>query len=281
MKFDEVGLPSGVARDPLGSANGSMGVDAGDEVGSGLASLWVTNYEHEHHALYRNLGNARFEHVTIASGLGFLGTLSVGWGTGFIDLDNDGWEDLVVIQGGLSVEGEKPQQRAVLAINDGEGRFRDVTGKGGTYFQGPHFGRGLALGDLNNDGRCDLVVTNLNEPTAILRNDCPNGNHWIGVELATKDHGDVVGAVAELERAGRTLTRFAKGGGSYLSSSDRRLLFGLGKDKRPARLTVHWPSGEPRTQVWEDLPIDRYHRLVQGEKAPRLPPGKAAGGERR
>src|SRR5262249_12247143 len=134
----------------------------------------------------------------------------------------------------------------------------------GSYFRVKHQGRGLAVGDLDNDGRPDLVVSHINEPVAILRNECPSGNHWLGVELATQDNLDYVGAVVKLEKGGETLTRFAKGGGSYLSANDRRILFGLGKAEGAIRLTVLWPSGTPRVQAWDNLGIDRYHRLVQG-----------------
>jgi hypothetical protein len=265
MKFEEVSIPSGATRDELGQPNGSMGVDAADYDDSGLASLWVTNFEHEHHALYRQQGRGSYRHATMESGLGFIDMMYVGWGTGFVDLDNDGLEDLVIIHGGLSSYSREPLHPAVLALNEGNARFKDVTARGGSYFRARHQGRGLALGDLDNDGRVDLVISHINEPLVILRNESDSGHHWLGVELATRDHRDVVGAVLKLEGDGFTRTRFTKGGGSYLSSSDRRIVFGLGKAEKAGRLTVHWPSGEPRVQVWSDLAIDRYHRLVQGQ----------------
>jgi hypothetical protein len=275
MKFEEVGLFRGAARDYLGQPNGSMGLDAADDTGSGLPSLWVTNFKNEHHALYRQRTGGIFDHATMQSGLGYMPVMSVGWGTGFLDVDNDGREDLVLIHGALSIHEGDPRQLPVLALNEGKGHFQDITARGGPYFRAPHPGRGLALGDLDNDGRLDLVVSHVNEPVALLRNESADGHHWLGVELATPDHRDVVGAVLKLETCGDTLTRFTKGGGSYLSSSERRILFGLGPAERAGRLTVFWPSGEPRMQVWDNLPIDHYHRLVQGEKAPRPPRSKA------
>lgn len=273
MRFEEFGLPWGVARDDMGAANGSMGLDAADDTGSGLPSLWVTNFRNEHHALYRQQERQNFRHATIDAGLGYVEMISVGWGTGFVDLDDDGWEDLVIIQGELSVHDGDPKQPAVLAHNEGRGRYRDMTAEGGPYFRVKHQGRGLAVGDLDNDGRTDLVVSHINEPVVLLRNECPSGNHWLGVELATEDNRDFVGAVVKLERDGNTLTRFAKGGGSYLSANDRRILFGLGQAQGPCRLTVSWPSGTPRVQVWDNLVTDRYYRLVQGRKTAVERPG--------
>jgi hypothetical protein len=120
----------------------------------------------------------------------------------------------------------------------------------------------VALGDLNNDGRTDLVISHLNEPVVLLRNEAPTSNHWLGVELVGREHRDVVGARLTLEAGGRRLTRFAQGGGSYLSSSDRRHVFGLGAADRVGRLTVVWPGG--KEEYWEGLPIDRYSRLAEG-----------------
>jgi hypothetical protein len=142
-------------------------------------------------------------------------------------------------------------------------RFSDVTAQGGTYFQGVHQGRGLAIGDLDNDGRPDLIISHVNEPVSLLRNEAATGHHWIGVVLQGANHRDVIGAKVTLEAGGRTLSRFAKAGGSYLSSGDRRLLFGLGTNDKAGRLTVVWPSGQE--QHWDGLAIDRYWEMVAGE----------------
>lgn len=272
--LEEVGLSAGVAVDDRGVPNGSMGVDAGDYDGSGRPSLLVTNYENEFHALYRNSlrdGMLLFQYSTHGAGMASLGRQFVGFGTAFFDLDNDGWQDVVIANGHVIRHpiSSGVRQRPILMHNRGlagVGRFELVSASGGSYFRTDHQGRGLAVGDLDNDGSLDLVISHINEPVVLLRNQAGAGNHWLGIELVEPGHGDCVGARLVLEVDGRRLTRFAKGGGSYLSSADRRHLFGLGTAQKVGRLTVTWPSG--KEQHWEGLGIDRYWRLVAGEKVP-------------
>jgi hypothetical protein len=287
LSFKEVGMEWGVAVDDHTHVNGSMGLDAGDPFGSGWPCLWVTTYENENLALFRNDGRRAggqpdqviFQFATQEAGIARFGQPYVAFGTGFLDLDNHGWEDLFISNGHVIRYPKSTgiDQPPLLMRNDegsrGQRWFNNVSARGGSYFQTKHCGRGLAIGDLDNDGLPDVVISHLNEAVVLLRNVAPAENHWLGVELVRPDRGDVVGAKLTLEVGDRKLTRFAKGGGSYLSANDPRRLFGLGKTDKIGRLTVDWPSGEPRTQHWDNLPIDRYWRLVQGETMPLAPPG--------
>jgi hypothetical protein len=275
--LEEVGLSAGVARDGNGSPNGSMGLDAADFDGCGRPSLWVTNYEGEMHALYRNEcteGREFFNYVTQPTGIVAIGQIYVGWGTQFVDLDHHGWQDLFISNGhairfpfGAAKRRQSPVLLRNLAhpSNPSRRKFVVHTAQGGPYFEADHCGRGVGFGDLDNDGRIDVVLNHLNEPAVVLRNEAPTaGRHWLGVDLRGKDGGSLVGAKVVLEAGGRKQSRWCKGGGSYLSTNDSRLTFGLGETGAVGRLTVYWPSG--REQHWEGLGVDRYWRLTEGEK---------------
>ena len=270
LRFREVGLSSGTAMSDRGRPDGSMGVDAADYDGCGRPSLWVTTFENERHALYHNDCHGDrilFHYATAQAGIAALGSGYVGFGTAFFDVDNDGWEDLILANGHVRRQPNRSplRQRTLLLRNTGTGRFTNITRQGGPYFQGPHRGRGLTVGDLDNDGRPDVVITHLNEPVVLLHNDPHRENvpqhHWLGVELAGRKNRDIAGAKVIVEVGGRQLVRFAKGGGSYLSSGDRRILVGLGDEEQVGRVTVYWPWGGE--QHWDGLKCDRYWFLTE------------------
>jgi hypothetical protein len=277
IRLEEEGLIRGVSRGERGAANGSMGIDAGDYDGSGNPSLWVTNYENQWHALYRNRGDGYFVFSTLTAGIGVIGQRFVGFGTSFVDLDQDGWQDLVVMNGHVArFPGYAPvQQRPVLLHNQGNGRFTDVTATGGDYFCEDHIGRGLAVGDLDNDGWPDLVVSHLNEPVAILRHQGPDSDmgrslehgtvHWLGIDLQGLHHRDLSGSRVSVRVGGRRLTRFVKGGGSYCSASDSRLLFGLGPGDHIEQVEVVWCWGNAQQWPGSEFEVNRYWILREGD----------------
>jgi hypothetical protein len=151
-------------------------------------------------------------------------------------------------------------------MDPGAVAFRQITDQGGPYFRAEHRGRGVAFGDLDNDGRVDLVISHVNEPVTLLRNAVSNGNHWLGVRLVGAPNPDAIGAKLTLEVGDQKLVRAIKGGGSYLSANDKRIVFGLGAHTQPGRLTVRWPNGQ--TQTWDRLPIDRYSECRMSPAGP-------------
>jgi hypothetical protein len=273
-KLEEKGLAAGVALGEDGHATGSRGVDAADYDGSGRPSLWVTNSQGEMHSLFRNLGKELFDPRSSAVGIGAIGQHFVGFGTGFLDVDNDGWEDLVIANGHVlhnPTQGSSLEQRPVLLRNlEFRGRrfFKDVSRQGGTYFQTPARGRGVAIGDLDNDGWPDLVVSHINSPVSLLCNEAAaSRSRWLGIRLFGRGHRDVVGSTVILQGSTRRLTRFVKGGSSYLSAGDPRILFGLGPDEQVRQVTVKWSWGE--TQTWDYLSPNRYWELHEGMATPK------------
>jgi hypothetical protein len=276
--FEEVGLQSGVARDDRGIPNGSMGVGVADYNLTGRPSLWCTNYEHEMHGLYRNEGRGSFNFNTQWSGIAALGQTYVAFGTGFLDLDNRGFEDLVISNGHVIrfPKDSTLKQKPVLMRNrgsqpNGVGKFAEITRQGGDYFRGAHIGRGVAIGDLDNDGLPDLIISHLNDPVVVLHNEANVSNHWLGIELVGKDYRDLVGARVVVEVGKRRLTRFVVGGGSYLSASDKRLLFGLGTVEKIDKLTVVWKPGQEQVFPGDQLKTDHYWRLQEGKSQPEDP----------
>jgi len=249
--FEELGLLHSVAFDSIGGANGSMGIDMGDFNGDLLPDLWVANYEQESFALYENRGKGSFLHVSDKTGVTSLGGLFVGFGTLFWDLDLDGDEDLVVANGHVIKypASKRVNQLPLLLINeDGRRYIRKKFTPGDGYFGTPHSGRGLAIGDLDDDGDADLVFSNNVQPAAIVANQTSNQNHYIRVQLIGRTgNRDAVGASLVLHTSGGDQLRMIKGGGSYLSQSEPRVYWGVPEGVDVTGLTVTWPGGTEQT----------------------------------
>jgi len=255
--FDEQGMLAGAAVDDMASPNGSMGLAVTDYDGDGRVDLFVTNYEDELFALYRNLGSASFQHVSRRAGLNRLGTLFVGFGCVAADLDFDGDEDIAVANGHVvhHPRNAPVKQARLLLLNQSDGRFDrfDPAGQE-TEFSRPAIGRGVVSGDLDRDGWLDLVFSNSNEPAELFYNRSQSANGPVqGLFVrfrGVRSTRDALGLRAELETSSGTLVRQLIGGGSYLSTSELAAVWYWTGDTKPRNLRVRWPSG-----VVSELPI--------------------------
>lgn len=271
ITLEECGLIAGVARDDRGMQNGSMGIAIGDYDHSGKASIVVTNYENELPALYQNRsapGQPRFAFASLSAGLAAsVGSRQVSWGTGFLDFDLDGWEDLLIVSGhAIRFPSKSDRRQKPRLLRNQVGTFKAVSCSGWPYLDEGRNARGAAFGDLDNDGKTDAVISHLNEPVALLRNVADTtGRHWLGLRLAGANGADITGARVEVGISGGSLSRYVMGGGSYASTNDPRLLFGLGTEQGPVRATVFWPSG--RRQELDSLAVDRYWAVTEGGRA--------------
>jgi hypothetical protein len=267
--FVDAGLEAEIAFDSNGNARAGMGVDAGDVNGDGRPDIVVTNFNFEFHSLFLNPGKFPFEDRTRASQLAALTRSNVGWGAHFLDFDNDGRLDLMIVNGHVNevIESLQPQvkykERPLLLHNAGR-VFEDVSSSAGTAFSQSYLARGLAIGDWDNDGAPDAVFTCIGDRPVLLRNNVGRNNSWVGLGLVgVKSNRDAIGAKLTLRVGEQKLTRWLTGGSSYLSSHDKRVLFGLGNltANHPVDVEIVWPSGA--TQIASALQINRYHRIVE------------------
>jgi hypothetical protein len=245
-----------------------LGVVAADLDGDGLVDLAVTNYYGESTTFYHNMGRGVFADHSDAVGLSARTRTLLGFGIAFLDADNDGRLDVLSANGHV-VDG-RPQFPWMMPLQllqeDSSGRLADVSDQAGSLFRPNHLGRGLAVGDLDNDGRLDAVVVCQNEPVVYLRNRSPRaGDHYLVLELeGNASNRDGVGATVIVTAGARRWVAPRFGGGSYLSARDPRLHFGLGRSARVDAVEVRWPSG--RVDRFTDLDVDAGHALREGEK---------------
>jgi hypothetical protein len=263
----------GCAVNADGVAEAGMGVDIADFNGDGTEGIFLTHLTREKSTLFVNRGAGYFEDRSVETGVAAPSIPFTGFGTVFFDYDNDGWLDIVAANGAVHLieELKTPQdpyplqQRKQLFHNLGNGRFEETTASAGPAFQLAEVGRGLAAGDLDNDGSTDLVVSNNNGPLRVILNRVGSAKPWVGLRLLTGKR-DAYGAKVEIKRPGApTLWRRVRADGSYLSANDPRILVGLGDTPRIDALTVHWPDG--RSEAFAVPPLRQYTTLVQGAGA--------------
>jgi hypothetical protein len=263
-KFTEAGFERGVALPERGAPVAGMGVDARDVDNDGRPDVFVTALTADMFPLFRNLRGGAFEDVTIRSAVGGISRPFTGWGNAIVDLNNDGWKDLFAACGGVldprGAAGARVPMPNALFLNRGDGRFTDGSAGAGDAFARRAVHRGVAVGDIDNDGRMDVIVTSLEAPIELWRNVSPAPNHWLLVQLmGTKSNRGAIGARLEVATASGKQYNTATAGVGYGSSSDPRVHFGLGKDALVKTLTVRWPSGAVTTLT--DVPADQVLRV--------------------
>jgi enediyne biosynthesis protein E4 len=266
--FTDVAVTAGAAFNEDGREQAGMGSTIADFNGDGHLDIFKTNFSDDTSTLYRNNGDGTFTDATSAAGLG-LYTQYLGWGTMFLDFDNDGWPDLILVNGHVYPEvdsqhlGSSYKEPRILYHNNGDGTFSDVSAAAGSGISAAGSSRGLAVGDLWNDGRMSAVVSNMNAPPSLLVNQVRNSNHWIAIRaLGTKSNRDGIGARIRVKAGRRILVDEVRSGSSYDSNSDMRVHFGLGASAKIDGVEVRWPSGTVERFV--NLPVDRIHLVKEG-----------------
>ncbi len=270
-RFEEIGMFAGVGLNSFGKPRSGMGVDAADYDQDGWVDLFEANVDHEMYSLYHNDKDEVFSDVSNPNGIGIATQLMSGWGLKFFDYDNDGDIDLILGNGhpddtvDKRIEGVKFLETPLLFHNRGKG-FENVGAESGPFFAKPLAARGLALGDFNNDGAVDVLISQNNDAPVLVRNNIGRENHWLGIRLVgTKANIDAVGAKVSYQAGDLQRHKFKVAGGSYLSSHDPRIVLGVGKRTKIDWLEVQWPQPSGRTERFTNLPLDRYITIVEGE----------------
>lgn len=267
-KFEEIGLVAGVALNYDGHLQAGMGVAIGDYDNDGLLDIAKTNFSGDYPSLYHNEGQLLFTDVAPWAGVGLHQLL--GWGVAFVDVDEDGWSDLLMANGHVYPEvdhadiGETYAQLTLLYRNRGDGQFEDWTGKAGPALRVKRPARGLAVGDLDGDGHPEVVITNVNAPLAVLRNFGARQNAVVVKLEGVQSNRSEIGAKIVVQVGGIKQTRVVTSGGSYYSQHALEQYFGVGKSTKVDLLEVWWPSG--LKQSWSDLPVNFRYRLREGQQ---------------
>jgi hypothetical protein len=271
-KFEEAALRTGFAFNDRGNAPAGMGLDIADADGDGNDDVIESDFQNVRKTLYLGDSQGFFVANGGNKGLGDMTLHRLGFGIGFLDYDLDGWPDLFVANGHVTDDLAKQDPAATLAQpaqlfhNQGQGYYTDASAALGQYAAQPRVGRGVAFGDFDNDGDTDILIANNGQEPVLLRNDNRHENHWLGVRcIGTRSNRSGLGVRVTIQAGRRTQSLETRAAKSYLSSSDPRVLFGLGKERRVDRLTLRWPSG--LTQEFANLPADRYLTFTEGKAA--------------
>jgi hypothetical protein len=268
--FTDVALAAGVAVSQDGAEQANMGVALGDFLHTGRSSIAISHFSDEYATLFRNDGNMSFSDVSYASGIAPATTPYVGWGDEFIDSDNSGWIDFFLVNGHVYPQvdslpaGARYREPKLLYQNQRDGTFKNVSKLVGPAIQIPQVSRGVAMGDLFNDGCVDIVVENLTGSPMILRPQCSTANHWISFELeGTKSNRLALSARVKAIAGDLVQTNEVLSGGSYLSQNDLRVHFGLGKRDSVDKVEILWPNGE--TETLSHLAANHFYYIKQGK----------------
>jgi hypothetical protein len=266
--FEEGGLLAQVAVDEDGQTYAGMGTDFADYDNDGYPDIVVDNLANQKYALYRNTRDGAFSYVTPSSGMGQITLMHSGWGVRFFDYDNDGWKDLLIAQGHDldTIERTNPQlhyREPMLLMRNKLGKtFEDVSSTSGDVFRQHWVARGLAIGDIDNDGRVDAVVTTNGGAAYVLHNETSTGAHWLTLQLTgQKSNRDAIGAVVRVQADGHSQFATVTTSSSYLSASDKRVHFGLGEAASVQQVEIHWPSGA--VQVLKDVRADQLLQVTE------------------